>query len=41
MKPLFLALAVMVVVAIGSAAILISLDESFNEDRTAAGVRVN
>ncbi len=41
MKPLFLALAVMVVIAIGSAVILTGLDSSYDETRTAAGVRLN
>ncbi len=41
MKPLFLALAVMVVIAIGSAAVLIGLEAGTDETRTAAGVRLN
>lgn len=41
MKPLFLALAVLVVIAIGSAAVLTGLDASYNETRIAAGVRLN
>lgn len=41
MKPLFLALAVMVVIAIGSAVVLTSLDSGTDSTRTAAGVRLN
>ncbi|MEE9194756.1 MAG: hypothetical protein V3U44_02865 [Alphaproteobacteria bacterium] len=41
MKPLFLALAVMVVIAIGSAVILTGLEASYDGTRTAAGVRLN
>ncbi|MEE8516644.1 MAG: hypothetical protein V3T02_08405 [Alphaproteobacteria bacterium] len=41
MKPLFLALAVMVVIAIGSAVILIGLDTAFDGTRTASSVRLN
>lgn len=41
MKPLFLALAVMVVIAIGSAVVLTGLDSGTDSTRTAAGVRLN
>ncbi len=41
MKQLFLAIAVMIVVAIGSAVVLDVLDSGDDASRTAAGVRLN
>ncbi len=41
MKQLCLAIAVMVVVAIGSAVVLASLEGGSDESRTATGVRLN